>query len=72
MAELASEMQHIKSFLHVSTAYVNCHLGRERHVEERQYPVSLNGQTVSHGELIKELLALSPDDAEHRVSIFYP
>jgi hypothetical protein len=69
MAQLASEMQHIKSFLHVSTAYVNCHLGRNKHVEEKQYLVSLRGGPVEHAQLIQELLDLAPDEAERRVSL---
>ena len=68
MAQLASEMKQIKSFLHVSTAYVNCHLGRNVHVEERQYPFTVNGRPVSHADIIAELAALAPEAAERRVS----
>ncbi|CAL8472356.1 g11899 [Coccomyxa elongata] len=66
MAQLASEMRQIKSFLHVSTAYVNCHLGRDVHVEERQYPFTVNGRPVSHADIIAELAALAPEAAERR------
>ncbi len=70
MAQLASEMRQIKSFLHVSTAYVNCHLGRNVHVEERQYPFSVDGRPVAHADIIAELAALPADDAERRVRMF--
>lgn len=72
MAQLASEMRQIKSFLHVSTAYVNCHLGRNVHVEERQYPFSVDGRPVAHADIIAELAALPADDAERRVSRLAP
>lgn len=72
MAQLASEMRQIKSFLHVSTAYVNCHLGRNVHVEERQYPFTVNGRPVSHAHIIAELAALAPEAAERRVSPLIP
>ena len=67
MAELASEMRQIRSFLHVSTAYVNCHLGRGAHVEEQRYPITLDGRRMAHAEVAAELAALAPDVAERRV-----
>jgi fatty acyl-CoA reductase len=67
MAELASEMLQIRSFLHVSTAYVNCHLGRGVHVEEQRYPITLDGRRMAHAEVAAELAALAPDVAERRV-----
>ena len=68
MAELASEMRHIRSFLHVSTAYVNCFLGRGVHVEERRYPVQLDGRRLAHAEVAAELASMAPDVAERKVS----
>ena len=67
MAALAADMKQIKSFLHVSTAYVNCFLGRQKHVEERQYAIMFNGKPMSHATVIEELQSLSPKDAEKRV-----
>jgi len=67
MAQLAAEMRQIRSFLHVSTAYVNCHLGRNVHVEERQYPFTVGGRPVAHAEVIAELAALPADEAERKV-----
>ena len=67
MAALAADMKQIKSFLHVSTAYVNCFLGRHKHVEERQYAIMFNGKPMSHAAVIEELQSLSPKDAEKRV-----
>ncbi len=67
MAALAADMKQIKSFLHVSTAYVNCFLGRQKHVEERQYTIMFSGKPMSHAAVIGELQSLSPKDAEKRV-----
>lgn len=67
MAALASDMKQLRSFLHVSTAYVNCFLGRQKHVEERQYAIMFNGKPMSHEAVIAELQALPPAEAERRV-----
>ena len=67
MAALAADMKQLKSFLHVSTAYVNCFLGRQKHVEERQYAIMFNGKPMSHAAVIEELQSLPPKAAESRV-----
>ena len=66
MAALAADMKQLKSFLHVSTAYVNCFLGRQKHVEERQYELMHNGKPMCHAAVIEELQSLAPDQAEKR------
>ena len=72
MAALAADMKQLKSFLHVSTAYVNCFLGRQKHVEERQYELMHNGKPMCHAAVIEELQSLVPDQAEKRVSAAWP
>lgn len=68
MGELAAGMGQLRSFLHVSTAYVNCFLGRGVHVEERQYTLpGRDGQTLVHADVADELAALTPEAAERRV-----
>ena len=67
MAALAADMRQLRSFLHVSTAYVNCFLGRQKHVEERQYAIMFNGKPMSHEAVIEELQSLPPKEAESRV-----
>ncbi len=67
MAALAADMRQLRSFLHVSTAYVNCFLGRQKHVEERQYPIMFNGKPMNHAAVIEELQDLPPKEAESRV-----
>ena len=67
MAALAGDMKQLKSFLHVSTAYVNCFLGRQKHVEEREYAIMFNGKPMSHAAVIEELQSLPPKAAESRV-----
>ena len=67
MAALAADMRQLRSFLHVSTAYVNCFLGRQKHVEERQYPIMFNGKPMNHAAVIEELQSLPPKEAESRV-----
>ena len=72
MAALAADMKQLRSFLHVSTAYVNCFLGRQKHVEERQYELVHNGKPMCHAAVIEELQSLAPDQAEKRVSAAWP
>ena len=72
MAALAADMKQLRSFLHVSTAYVNCFLGRQKHVEERQYELMHNGKPMCHAAVIEELQSLAPDQAEKRVSAAWP
>ena len=60
-------MRHIRSFMHVSTAYVNCFLGRGAHVEEQLYPILLDGRRLAHAEVAAELAGMAPDVAERKV-----
>lgn len=64
---LASRMQRLRCFLHVSTAYVNVNLPRGSSVEERIYPLKLGEQLINHAEIVEDLLSLEPEDANCRV-----
>ena len=63
-AKLASTMPNLRAFVYVSTAYVNAHLPRGSHVEERIYPLHhSDGSRVQHAALAAALLALPPGRA---------
>eukprot|EP00884_Botryococcus_braunii_P005665 jgi/Botrbrau1/1509/Bobra.178_3s0060.2 len=67
VAEVASKMQHLKVFCHVSTAYVNSWKGQYEHVEERIYPLHLaDGKLVDHVEIAAQLHRVDPDAAEEK------
>jgi len=60
LLDLARLMPHLKSFVHVSSAYANC---PEKHIEERFYPASLKSDTaIQLVELVQEdvLNAVTP------------
>lgn len=65
---LASRMQRLRCFLHVSTAYVNVNLPRGSSVEERIYPLKLGEHSLNHAEVVEDLLSLEPEEANCRVS----
>lgn len=68
VAELASKMQHLKVFCHVSTAYVNSWKGQYEHVEERIYQLHLSdGRLVDHVEIAAQLHKVDPETAEKKV-----
>lgn len=68
LLQLASRMERLRCFLHVSTAYVNVNLPRGSSIEERIYPLRLGQQLIDHAEIVEDLLSLKPDDANVRVS----
>jgi fatty acyl-CoA reductase len=68
LLNLATQMQQLRCFLHVSTAYVNVNQPRGSSVEERIYPLKLGSEVVSHAAVVEDLLSLEPDDANVRVS----
>jgi fatty acyl-CoA reductase len=65
---LATQMQQLRCFLHVSTAFVNANQPRGSIIEERLYPLKLGADEVSHAAVVDELMFLDADDANVRVS----
>ena len=74
VATLALKIKHLKAFVHVSTAYVNCNLPRGSHIEEQIYPLRhKDGKKVEHKKLAIKLAAMAPAKAEAEVrSQSYP
>jgi fatty acyl-CoA reductase len=68
LLNLAMQMQQLRCFLHVSTAYVNINQPRGSSIEERIYPLKLGSGVVSHAAVVEDLLSLEADDANVRVS----
>lgn len=68
---LATQMQRLRCFLHVSTAFVNANQPRGSMIEERLYPLKLGAGEASHAEVVEELMFLNPEDANVRVSCFH-
>lgn len=65
---MAQQLQHLRGFVYVSTAYVNANLPRGSHVEERVYPLlHSSGNRILHGHLAAQLAALPASKAEHLV-----
>lgn len=62
---LASQMEHLRSFVHVSTYFVNNHMPRNTVVKEQLHPVPLeiDGQAVSYKEYVDALMAMSNEEA---------
>jgi hypothetical protein len=63
--ELASQMDNLRSFVHVSTYFVNNHMPRNSVVKEALHPVplELNGQAVGYKAFVDGLMAMSTEDA---------
>jgi len=70
LLQLASRMERLRCFLHVSTAYVNVNLPRGSSIEERIYPLKLGQQLIDHAEIVEDLLSLKPDDANVRAQMY--
>lgn len=68
MAEAAAQMPGLKSFVHVSTCYVNGNLPGGTRVPEKVFPLLLEGKPVDYLSTVKELMALPRDPAEEQVS----
>jgi fatty acyl-CoA reductase len=67
--ELARGMQHMRGFVHVSTAYVDSNLPRGSHIEERIYPLhDAAGARIEHAALAERLGALPAAKAEQTVT----
>lgn len=63
--KVASQMDQLRAFVHVSTFFVNNHLPRNSHVQERIYPLPLevNGEPTSHREYVAAMLSMDADAA---------
>jgi fatty acyl-CoA reductase len=65
LMELASHMEQLRSFVHVSTYFVNNHMPRNSVVKEQLHPVplELNGQAVGYKAFVEGLMAMSTEEA---------
>lgn len=65
LMHMASQLPHLKAFIHVSTYFVNNNLPRNSTVKEQIYqlPLAVNGTPVSHGDYVAAMLAMQPDQA---------
>ncbi|GBF91008.1 hypothetical protein Rsub_03863 [Raphidocelis subcapitata] len=64
MTRLASRMARIRSYVYVSTCYVNINKAPHSNVDERVYPINLGGREVETHGIAEELLSLPEADAE--------
>lgn len=67
LLQLAAKMTSLKSYVHVSTAYVNVNLPENSSIDERLYPLCVGSQPVSHEGVVEDLLSLGPGTANVRV-----
>ncbi|KAF8068243.1 fatty acyl-CoA reductase [Scenedesmus sp. PABB004] len=70
MMRVASGMTSLRSFVHVSTYFVNNHLPRNSVVKEQIYPVPLQvgGVAMSHAEYVAAMLAMTPEQANKQTA----
>ena len=66
LADMAAEMPNLKSFVHVSTAYVNGNQPKGTSVSENLLP--LDGEGADHASLVTQLQGLSRAQATSQVS----
>jgi hypothetical protein len=60
-------MRGLRAFCHVSTSYVNCDQPRGSHIEERVYPLLINGVPADPDAVLSRLASLSPAEADSEV-----
>ncbi len=64
------QMQRLRCFMYVSTAYANAHSDLKVAME-RLYPLQdANGVLLDHAAITQHLLSLSPEQAQLRVILF--
>lgn len=65
LMELSSQMDNLRSFVHVSTYFVNNHMPRNSEVKEQLHPVplELHGQPVAYKAFVEGLMAMSTEEA---------
>ena len=61
LLDMASQMPHLKSFTHMSTAYVNSNQARHSKIEEVIYPLPGTSDPLAVAD---ELMTLAPHEAE--------
>jgi len=59
--DLATQMPHLKSFVHVSTYFVNNHRPRNQLIEEKIFPMDLGGMSAS--DVVAQIMAAPKDEA---------
>ena len=59
--DLATQMPNLKSFVHVSTYFVNNHRPRNQLIEEKIFPMDLGGMSAS--EVVAQIMAAPKDEA---------
>lgn len=64
MTRLVARMAKLRSFVYVSTCYVNINKAPMSQVEERVYPLTLGGKEVDAAGVAEELLGLPVEEAE--------
>jgi thioester reductase-like protein len=62
LLELSSQMPRLKSFVHVSSSFVNHHLPRNTLIYETLYPLDLQGNPAAQ-ELVQQLMWNSREEA---------
>ena len=68
LADMASEMPHLKAFVHVSTAYVNGDQPKGSTVSERLLPLNdAPGRAVDHAALVTSMQNMSREEGEIQV-----
>lgn len=67
---LATKMQRLRCFCHLSTAYTNINHPRGSYIEERIYPLKLGQQRPNHADLVEDLLSLDKRSANVRAQMF--
>ncbi|KAI8471567.1 MAG: male sterility protein-domain-containing protein [Monoraphidium minutum] len=68
VVRLAARMQRLKSFVYISTCYANMNRPRGSLVEERLYPVMVDGREFDTSHLAEELLAMPAAEANERAA----
>jgi fatty acyl-CoA reductase len=59
--DLAAQMPNLKSFVHVSTYFVNNHMPRNQLIEEKIFPLDLGG--ISASEMVAQIMAAPKEEA---------
>ncbi|KIZ05743.1 hypothetical protein MNEG_2214 [Monoraphidium neglectum] len=68
IVRLAARMRRLRSFVYISTCYSNMNRPRGSLVEERLYPLMLDGREFDTSSLAEELLALPAAEANERAA----
>lgn len=69
LLKMAGNMQRCSLFLHVSSAYANGNQAQGSTVYEQLYPLGFGDSRLHHGQLVKDLMAMAPEEAEAKASV---